>query len=63
MIRDTLRAIEGDDLRSVRDRALPSFGMATCMRRAGVVVLELADIERVKGGMRFTIRRSKVSLR
>ena len=56
---DVLRAITGDDLRSVRDRALLAFGMAGAFRRSELVALRLADIERVPEGLRVTIRRSK----
>ena len=56
---DVLRAITGDDLRSVRDRALLAFGMAGAFRRSELVALRLADIERVPERLRVTIRRSK----
>ena len=59
VLRDVLRAIAGDDLRSVRDRALLAFGMAGAFRRSELVALRLADIERVPEGLRVTIRRSK----
>ncbi|MGI4953303.1 MAG: site-specific integrase [Janthinobacterium lividum] len=56
---DVLRAIAGDDLRSVRDRALLAFGMAGAFRRSELVALRLADLEQVPEGLRVTIRRSK----
>ncbi len=59
VLRDVLRAITGDDLRSVRDRALLAFGMAGAFRRSELVALRFADIERVPEGLRVTIRRSK----
>ncbi len=59
VLRDVLRAIAGDDLRSVRDRALLAFGMAGAFRRSELVALRLADVERVPEGLRVTIRRSK----
>lgn len=55
VLRDVLRAIVGEDLRSVRDRAVLTFGMAGAFRRSELVALQLADIERVC----VTIRRSK----
>ena len=59
VLRDVLRAIAGNDLRSVRDRALLAFGMAGAFRRSELVALRFADIERVTEGLRVTIRRSK----
>ncbi len=59
VLRDILRAIPGDDLRSVRDRALLAFGMAGAFRRSELVALQLADVEWVKEGLRVTIRRGK----
>ena len=59
VLRDVLRAIAGDDLRSVRDRALLAFGMAGAFRRSELVALRLADLERVPEGLRVTIRHSK----
>jgi len=59
VLRDVLRAITGDDLRSVRDRAVLAFGMARAFRRSELVALRLADVEWVKEGLRVTIRRSK----
>ena len=59
VLRDVLRAIAGDDLRSVRDRALLAFGMAGAFRRSELVTLRLADVEHVPEGLRITIRRSK----
>jgi len=59
VLRDVLRAITGDDLRSVRDRAVLAFGMAGALRRSELVALRLADIERVPEGLRVTLRRSK----
>lgn len=59
VLRDILRAIVGDDLRSVRDRALLAFGMAGAFRRSELVALRLTDVEWVKEGLRVTIRRGK----
>jgi integrase len=57
--RDVLHSIRGDDLRSIRDRALVSFGMASCMRRSELSDLLVSDIVRVPEGIRITIRKSK----
>ncbi len=46
VLRDVLRAITGDDLRSVRDRAVLAFGMADAFRRSELVALRLPDLER-----------------
>ena len=59
VLRDVLRAIVGNDLRSVRDRALLAFGMAGAFRRSELVALRLSDVEWVKEGLRVTIQRSK----
>jgi len=59
VLRDILRCIPGDDLRSVRDRALLAFGMAGAFRRSELVALRFSDLERVPEGLRVIIRRSK----
>ena len=59
VLRDILRCIPGDDLRSVRDRALLAFGMAGAFRRSELVALRFSDLERVPEGLRVSIRRSK----
>ena len=59
VLHDVLRAMAGDDLRSVRDRALLAFGMAGAFRRSELVALRLSDVEWVKEGLRVTIRRGK----
>ena len=59
VLRDILRAISGDDLRSVRDRALLAFGMAGAFRRSELVTLTVSDVEWVKEGLRVSIRRGK----
>ena len=59
VVRDVLRAIEGEDLRAVRDRALLAFGLASCLRRSELVALRLDDLTRVPEGLCVTITRSK----
>lgn len=58
-LRDMLRAIEGDGLRSVRDRAVLALGMAAALRRSEIVALTLDDIELVPQGLKVVIRGSK----
>ncbi len=58
-LRDMLRAIEGDGLRSVRDRAVLALGMAAALRRSEIVALTLDDIELVPQGLKIVIRGSK----
>lgn len=52
VMRDMLRAIAGDDIRSVRDRALLAFGMAGAFRRSELVALQLGQITREPRGLR-----------
>lgn len=54
-----LHEIKGHGLKAVRDRALLSFGMVSCMRRSEIVALDVADVARVPEGLRVKIRRSK----
>ncbi len=54
-----LHAIKSDTLKAVRDRALLSFGMVSCMRRSEITALDVPDIVRTPEGLRVTIRRSK----
>ncbi len=54
-----LHEIKGDILKDVRDRALLSFDMISCMRRSEITALNVSDIVRSPEGLRVTIRRSK----
>lgn len=54
-----LHEIRGDSLKAVRDRALLSFGMVSCMRRSEITALDVSDLVRAPEGLRVTIRRSK----
>ena len=54
-----LRAIEGNSLADVRDRALLAFGMASALRRSELVALTVADLERRPDGLRVRVVRSK----
>ncbi len=58
-LRDMLRAIEGDGLRQVRDRAVLALGMAAALRRSEIVALTLEDIALVPQGLQVLIRGSK----
>lgn len=49
----------GDDLRSVRDRALLLLGFAGGFRRSELVALDCTDIEPVRQGLVVHLRRSK----
>ena len=59
VVHAVLRAIDGDALADVRDRALVSFGMASALRRSELVALTVADLERASDGLRVRIVRSK----
>lgn len=54
-----LHAITGDTLKEVRDRALLSVGMVSCMHRSEITALDVSDLVRAPEGLRVTIRRSK----
>ena len=56
---DVLRAIQGDRLADLRDRALLAFGMAAALRRSELVALQVADLERRPDGLHVRIGRSK----
>ncbi len=58
-LRNMLAAIEGDDLRAIRDRAILAVGMAAALRRSEIVALEVAHVGIVPEGLRLTIARSK----
>ncbi|NPD69782.1 site-specific integrase (plasmid) [Lichenicola cladoniae] len=59
VMRDLLRAIVGDDIRSVRDRALLAIGMAGAFRRSELVALQVAQITREARGLRVQFGRTK----
>ncbi len=59
VLRDLLRAIPGDDLRSVRDRALLAIGMAGAFRRSELVALRLDQITREARGLRMRFGQTK----
>lgn len=49
----------GDDVRSIRDRALLLLGFAGGFRRSELVAIDCTDIEPVRQGLIVTLRRSK----
>jgi site-specific recombinase XerD len=59
MLRDMLRACEGDSVRAVRDRALLAIGMAAALRRSELVALDIDDVAITPDGLLITIRTSK----
>ncbi|RZM08844.1 MAG: site-specific integrase [Sphingomonas sp.] len=59
MLRDMLRACDGDGDRAVRDRALLAIGMAAALRRSELVALSLGDVAVAPEGLRITVRQSK----
>ena len=59
VLRDILRAIECDDIRSVRDRALLAFGMAGAFRRSELVTLRVDQITREPRGLCVQFGRTK----
>ncbi len=62
LLRDDLfvvLAATGDGLKDIRDRVLLLVGFAGGFRRAELVALDCADVERVRQGVVVTLRRSK----
>ena len=59
VLRDLLRATPGDDLRSVRDRALLAIGMAGAFRRSELVALQLDQLTREARGLRVRFGQTK----
>ncbi len=59
ILRDMLRAIPGDEIRSVRDRALLAIGMGGAFRRSELVALQLSDVTFVPAGLEILVPFSK----
>jgi site-specific recombinase XerD len=59
VLRDMLRAIEGDSIRSVRDRALLAIGMGGALRRSELVGIDLAHLTRTPKGLEIHLPSSK----
>lgn len=59
VLRDMLRAIEGNSIRSIRDRALLAIGMGGAFRRSELVAIRKAQVEEVAEGLSIRIPHSK----
>lgn len=59
ILRDMLRAIEGDSIRAVRDRALLAVGMGGAFRRSELVAIRLAQVTESPEGLRIHIPHAK----
>lgn len=59
VLRDMLRAICGDDLRSARDRALLAIGMGGALRRSELVGIDCAHVEARPQGLAIRIPHAK----
>jgi site-specific recombinase XerD len=55
VLRDAMRAIEGDSLRSIRDRALLAVGMGGAFRRSELVGIDVAHITDSAEGLRILV--------
>lgn len=59
VLHSVLRAITGNSLADMRDRAMLAFGMASALRRSELAALTVADLQPGPDGMRVRIVRSK----
>ena len=59
VLRDALRAIEGDSLRSCRDRALLAIGMGGAFRRSELVAIEVGHVVDSAQGLEILVPFSK----
>lgn len=59
VLRDMLRAIEGDSIRSIRDRALLAIGMGGAFRRSELVAIRKVQVEEVAEGLSILVPHSK----
>ena len=59
VLRDMLRATAGDDIRSIRDRALLAIGMGGAFRRSELAALQRGDVKHVAAGLEILVRFSK----
>lgn len=58
-VKQVIGAIEGDDLKSIRDRALVLVGFAGGFRVSELIAIEVRDVKYDPEGMRIRVRRSK----
>lgn len=59
ILRDMLRAIEGDSIRSIRDRALLALGMGGAFRRSELVAIRLSQVAEMPEGLRIHVPHAK----
>ena len=59
ILRDMLRAIEGDSIRSVRDRALLAIGMGGAFRRSELVAIRLGQVTEHAEGLAIHVPHAK----
>ena len=59
ILRDMLRAIEGDSIRSVRDRALLAVGMGGAFRRSELVAIRLSQVTEHAEGLAIHVPYAK----
>jgi integrase len=59
VLRDMLRTIDGDDLRSYRDRALLAIGMAGAFRRSELVAITVGRVSDDTRGLLVRVPTSK----
>lgn len=59
ILRDMLRAIEGDSIRAVRDRALLAIGMGGAFRRSELVAIRRDQVKEVPEGLSILVPHSK----
>lgn len=59
ILRDMLRAVEGDSLRAARDRALLAIGMAGALRRSELVAIRFEHLAFLPQGLEITIPHAK----
>lgn len=59
VLRDMLRGIEGDSIRSVRDRALLAIGMGGAFRRSELVAIDFAHVTHAPQGLEILVPHAK----
>lgn len=59
LLRQTVRALPTDTIKSLRDRALLTLGFAGAFRRSELVALDVTDLKFVEAGLEVLLRRSK----
>lgn len=59
ILRDMLRAIDGDSVRSLRDRALLAVGMGGAFRRSELVAIRFSQVTELAKGLRIHVPHAK----